>query len=297
MLSYMDQDFIRLRDVKSELSSYISGAQDLLKKSPVPDDDSVHDMRVLLKKSRATLRLIESQVESEYKQKDIESLKEAARLMTSWRDTTVHRKTLKELKKDYPELFERLRENQKLNDILKKPEHLTVPSPEMQQGIEQIGQLLKKTAYRIRFQNMQSFDPNLLLKELENTYMKVVERFLECRNNPKETKLHEFRKKAKEFMYQLYFFRPMNNTDIKLLEKKLEGITRNLGKINDVAQLLKTLDYKYPNDLNLPALDELVVRMRERQDKYLLKVWKAASKIFCPGKKLVTLLGYKILVI
>ncbi|HLN56693.1 MAG TPA: CHAD domain-containing protein [Bacteroidales bacterium] len=293
----MDQDFIRLRDVKSELSSYISDAQNLLKKAPVPDDDSVHDMRVLLKKSRATLKLIESQVESEYKDKDIQSLKEAARLMTSWRDTTVYRKTLKELRKNYPELFERLSENQKLNDILKKPEQLGAPTAEMQQGIEQIGELLKKTAYRIRFQNMQNFDANLLLKELENTYLKVVGKFLECRNNPREAKLHEFRKKAKEFMYQLYFFRPMNNTDIKVLEKKLEGLTRNLGKINDIAQLLKALDYKYQNDLNLPALDELVVRMRERQDEYLMRVWRAASKIFCPGRNLVTLLGYKILVI
>ncbi|MGE5420614.1 MAG: CHAD domain-containing protein, partial [Chloroflexota bacterium] len=245
----------------------------------------------------ATLKLIQAQVESEYKEKDIQSLKEAARLMTSWRDSSVHRKTLKEMKKDYPDLFERLKDNQKLNDLLRKSEPLPEPTQEMQQGIAQISELLKKTAYRIRFQNLQNLDANILLKELESTYVRVIEQFLICRNNPKGSKLHEFRKKSKEFLYQLYFFRPLNNSDIKVLEKKLESLTRNLGKINDVTQLLKALGYTFPNDLNSPALDELAVRMRERQDRYLMKVWPVASKIFCPGKKLVNVLGYKILVI
>lgn len=293
----MDQDIIRLKDIKNELSAYISDAQLLLKKAPVPDDDSVHDMRVLFKKSRATLKLIEPQVESEYRQKDIQILKEAARLMTEWRDSTVHRKTLKELKKEYPDVFLKLQDNETLNNLIKKPEILPVPTAVMSQNTSQIEQLLKKTSYRIRFQNMQSFDPNVLLKELETTYLRATDRFLICRNDPKEKKLHDFRKKAKEFLYQLYFFRPVNSASVKALEKKLESLTRNLGKINDIAQLIKAIDYKYPNELNSPALDELVMCMREKQDKHLVKVWSISSKIFCPGRKLVNVLGYKILVI
>jgi len=293
----MDQDVIRLRDIKSELTEYISEAMRLLKKSPVPDADSVHDMRVLLKKSRAVLKLVGPQVESEFKEKDIESLKEAAKLMTSWRDSTVHRKTLKELKKEYPYLFEQLVENERINNLLRKSELLTEPTPEIKEGIDLIEALLKKAAYRIRFQNMQNFDPNILLKELEKTYITVVDHFLICRNNPKEAKLHEMRKKTKDFLYQLHFFRPINSPVIKALEKKLEGFTSNLGKINDISQLIKALDYSYPNESNPPALDELVVRMREKQDRYLRKVWPTASKIFTPGKKLVNILGYKILVI
>jgi CHAD domain-containing protein len=293
----MDQDVIRLRDIKTELSGYILEAMRLLKKLPVPDDNSVHDMRVLLKKSRAVLKLIEPQMESEFKQKDIQSLKEAAKLMTSWRDSTVHRKTLRELKKEYPDLFDRLAENEKINNLIRKVDQPAEPSPEMKEGIDKIGELLKKTAYRIRFQNMQNFDANVLLKELESTYLTVADHFLICRNKPKEAKLHEMRKRTKDFLYQLHFFRPINGPVIKALEKKLDALTRNLGKTNDIAQLIKALDYKYPDENNSPELNELIVRMRERQDKYLRKVWLSASKIFSPGKKLVNLLGYKILVI
>lgn len=293
----MDQDHIKLKDIKPVLADYLSEALGHLKRSPVPDDDAVHDMRVLLKKSRAVLKLIEPQTELEFKQKDIQSLKEAARLMSVWRDSTVHRKTLKELKKDYPELFIRLQENEKLNSLLAKQEPLTEPTPEMQETIAKIEEQLKKTIYRVRFRNLQELDAQLLLKELENTYIRVVDQFLVCRNNPKEAKLHDLRKKSKELLYQLYFFRPLNNQSIKTLEKKLESFTRNLGKINDHAQLVKALGYTYPNEFNNPPMDELVMRIRGKQDRYLKKVWSFATGTFSPGKKLVNILGYKILVI
>lgn len=293
----MEQDYVRLKDLKPVLSGYLGEALEHLKRSPVPDDDAVHDMRVLLKKSRAVLKLVEPQVESEFKQKDIQILKEAAKFMSVWRDSTVHRKTLKDLKKEYPGLLVQLQDNERLNSILLKQEPLTEPTPGMQETIGKIEEHLKKTIYRVRFRNLQDLDAQLLLKELENTYLGVVDQFLVCRNNPKESKLHELRKKSKEFLYQLYFFRPLNPQTVKALEKKLEIFTRNLGKINDLAQLVKALEYKYPNELNSPPMDELVVRIREKQDKYLKKIWPFASKTFAPGRKLVSVLGYKILVI
>ena len=51
---------------------------------------------------------------------------------------------------------------------------------------------------------MNKIDPQLLLKELELSYLRVVNIYLSCRYNPKPDKLHEFRKKAKDFLYQLY---------------------------------------------------------------------------------------------
>lgn len=293
----MEPDYIRLRDVKPVLSEYLNDALVLLKKAPVPDDDSVHDMRVLLKKSRAVLKLIGPQTDQEYNLKDINSLKDAARLMSGWRDSTVLRKTLRELKKENPRLFTELTGNQKIDELLKKQDAATVPTPEMTHGIEEIEKLLKKTAYRIRFQSVQNPDPQLLLKELQQTFMRVVDHFVIARNNPKGKKLHDLRKKSKDFLYQLYFFRPLNNQAIKALEKKLEGITRNLGKINDLAQLIDALGYNYTDQSNTPALNELIIKLREKQDRYLGKVWPPASKIFCPGRKLVNVLGYKILVI
>jgi hypothetical protein len=74
-------------------------------------------------------------------------------------------------------------------------------------------------------------------------------------------------------------------------------MTQSLGKYNDLTQLVKALAYKYPGNLNGPAMDELIIKIREKQDSYLMKVWPVAYKIFCPGQKLVNILGFKLLVI
>jgi CHAD domain-containing protein len=163
----MESGYIRLMEIKPELSGYLAEAARLLRKSPVPADSSVHEMRVLLKKSRAALKLVSSQVDGGQNTKDIQSLKEAARHMSSWRDTTVHRKTLRDLKKDYSGLFDKLRDHVKIAAILRRQEAAKESSPELNESIEIIESLLKKTRYRLRFTNMQNLDPNVLLKELE----------------------------------------------------------------------------------------------------------------------------------
>jgi CHAD domain-containing protein len=139
---------------------------------------------------------------------------------------------------------------------------------------------------------MSKLDAKLLMSELELTYAVVTDIYISCRNSPKPDKLHEFRKKTKDFLYQLYFFRPLNPTAIKTLEKKLDNLSQNLGRYNDLTQLIRSLDYEYSANKYIPAMDELVIRIREKQDEYLSKVWPAAYKIFCPGQNLVKVLRW-----
>lgn len=293
----MELDYVKLKEIKPALSGYIREAQALLKLAPVPDEKTVHDIRVLMKKSRAVMRLISSQVDEETFNRNYEAFREVGRIMCSWRETSVHRKTLKDLKKAHPDVFEMLKENAKLDLLMKKDEALSEAPPALKDDLEKIDELLGKAGYRIRFQNMESFDPKLLIKELDNTYNIVVDTYLKCRNAPRPANLHEFRKRAKDFLYQLYFFRPLNPPVIKELEKKLDSMTQSLGKCNDLAQLLAAIEYKFRDPANKPAMNELMVIIREAQDSYLSKVWPVAYKIFCPGQKLVNVLGFRILMI
>lgn len=288
---------MKLREIKTALSGYIRESQILLKRSDVPDEEAVHDIRVLMKKSRALLKLVANQLNDGYNERDIIALREVGRIMRSRRERSVHRKTLKEFKKKYPDIFSRLSENEQLTLLLDKRDNIYDVSEEVKSTIEKIEELLSKTAYRIRFQNMKMIDPQILLKELDSSYAMVVNIYLECRNNPKPVLLHEFRKKAKDFLYQLYVFKPLNPTVIKSLEKKLDNLGNNLGKFNDLAQIIEILGYKYNPDSDIPALDELIIKFREAQDGYLAKVWPSAYQVFCPGQKLVNLLGFKLLVI
>jgi len=293
----MEPDYVKLKPIKPALAGYIREAQVLIKDSDITDVSTVHDIRVLMKKSRAVLKLISHQTDNPFYNRDVADLREVGRILCCRRDISVQRKILKGLRKEFPDIFERLHNDPGLNLILEKQETLTEPSEELKKTFGHIEDLLNKTGFRIRFQAMNMIDPPPLLKELELTYLTVSDLYLRCRNNPKPKTIHEFRKKAKDFLYQLYIFRPLNPSVVKVLEKKLESITDNLGKFNDLDQILKTLDYKYHRGNNQPALDELVVKIREMQDKFIGKVWAALSEIFSPGKKLVNLLGFKLLII
>ncbi len=293
----MEPDYVKLKEIKPALAGYIRESQALLGRSPVPDEEAVHDIRVLMKESRALMRLIISQIDKESHDREYGTFREVGRIMCSWRETSVHRKTLKDLRKKKPGIFSSLLDNEQIKVLMRRTEPPTEVSQDIKNDLQKINDLLNKAGYRIRFQSMNNLDAKQLLNELDNSYNIVIDKYLTARNNPKSENLHELRKKAKDFLYQLYFFRPLNPAVVKALEKKLDSLTQNLGKCNDLAQLIKTLGYRYSGSGNSPALDELIVIIRQEQDRYLSKVWPVAYKIFCPGQKLVNVLGFRILMI
>lgn len=289
----MESGYIRLKEIKPELSDYIYRATVLLNDPAFPDDKSVHDIRVLLKKARAVLKLIGPQFTSDYNHMDIPDLKECAQILSGWRESAVYRKILKNLKAEFPEIFDRLNGNEKITILLRKPVH-SLNTEKTKLDTERIHTLLKKVGYRIRLTGMSDADPYKLMDELENSYSIVVESYLAARYKSSVKRLHTLRKKSKDFLYQLYFFRPLNPGPIKKLEHDLQAVARNLGRIHDLEELVKALDYRYPGESQTGEMNELMVRIREKQDKYLRKVWPVASEIFMTGMKLHKVLGYKV---
>jgi CHAD domain-containing protein len=293
----METERIKLKEIKPALTGYISKSRVLLKRDAVIDDDAVHDIRVLMKKSRAALKLLTPGIENDLHEKDIQSLKRVGKIMSEWRDTSVHRITLKELKKVLPRQFEKLKDNEKIAVLIKKQDVDTEPAETLKLDIDEIEALLNKTGYRIRFYQVQKIGPAALINMLESSYENVRKVYLECRNRTKPEKVHEFRKRSKDLLYQLYFFRPLNPAAVKSFEKRLERLTLNLGKYNDLYQLLKALAYVFPDETGSPAMDELAIKIYERQDRYLSKVWADAYKCLCPGINLADLLELRLIII
>jgi CHAD domain-containing protein len=293
----MVSGYCRMKELKPALSGYIREAQVLLKGSAIPDEKAIHDVRVLMKKSRAVLKLAGPQLEKEWYERNIDALRETGRLLSGLRDTSVQRRILKELRKENPWLFKQLAENVNIVMMLRKADHPNINTEEITERIIKSETLLLKSGYRIRFEPMDKLDAKLLFRELEKTYEDVIALYLGCRSNPKPDKIHEFRKRAKDFLYQLGFFRPINRSAVKSVERRFETLAQSLGKYCDLKQLILDLEYKYIRSAQMTALDELIVIIKLRQDNYLARVWADANKIFHPGEQLVNLLGFKLLLI
>lgn len=285
------KDSAEVKDIKSSMAGYIDGSLKLLAMQPVPDDTAIHDVRVLMKKHRAAVRLVRPLLDEAVYRREYLAGRETGRLLALWRETAVLRKTAKALKKDNPELFIRLRENEKMQELLRKPYSSWEQAGERAKSVNEVAARLRKTQYRLRFLGLNEPDMRLLLGELERSHATASAAYLACRNKPAARLLHEFRKKSKTFMYQLIFFRHLAPQTVRQLEKRLGVMTQNLGKYNDLAQIMLLTGYRYGDPENSDMDNELAIVIRDRQDRYLEKVWPYAYRIFAPGKKLQDILG------
>jgi len=279
------------KNLKTSMAGYLSGSLAMLALRPVPDDAAIHDVRVLMKKHRATIRLVKPLLDEDVFRREYLDGRGTGRILALWRESAVLRKTMKMLKKDNPELFVKLHDNTKVQDLLRKPYSTWDQAGELAKTVSEVNTHLKKALYRLRFISLNEPDMRVLLGELGNSHAAASAAYLACRNKPSAPLLHKFRKKSKTFMYQLVFFRHLSQKPVRQLEKKLAVLTQNLGRYNDLAQIMTLTGYRLGASENGAADDELAIVIRDRQDRYLAKVWPVAYRIFAPGIKLQDLLG------
>ena len=278
-------------DIKPALTGFIREARYMLDPELFPDENRVHDVRVLMKKSRAILKLLRTNMGDDIFKREYSTLREVGRIMCSWRETSVLRKLLKNLKKRYPQVFSELSDNDKINGILSPVEDQKSPDLYMKNDVAVIIDLLRKSEYRIRFISLPDGDPRSIRDSIEDSFNLVVITYLSARNNPRSPNMHELRKKTKDLLFQLQFFRPLNPKSVRSLEKKLDMLGQSLGKYNDLAVLINALGYKFKSSNPPGAIDRLAVIIRGEQDKYIRKVWQVADRLFCPGRNFSHLAG------
>jgi hypothetical protein len=162
---------------------------------------------------------------------------------------------------------------------LKKNEDITEPETTAE-ICRNLIKSLDDTSVTLKVQMTDGISGKMLMKELEKSFHSVMVHYLVSRNRPRTRTLHEYRKKGKDLLYQLAFFRNSGIRGIKHLEKELDFITKELGRYHDYAELIKKLTYKYPDPDNVSAMDELAAIIRSEQDKCLSGILPASYKIF-----------------
>ena len=108
-------------DIKASMMQYITGSLELLSQKPIPDDKAIHDVRVMMKQHRAAVRLARPLIDEPVYLREYLAGRETGRMMATWREAAVLRKTVKALKKENPELFMKLWDNEKIQELLRKP--------------------------------------------------------------------------------------------------------------------------------------------------------------------------------
>jgi len=278
-------------DIKASMVQYITGSIALLSQQPIPDDKAIHDVRVMMKQHRAAVRLVRPLIDEPVYRREYDAGRETGRLIATWREAAVLRKTVKALKKENPELFMKLWDNEQIQELLRKPFRSWDEAARQAETVKEVSERLSKARYRVRFLGISEPDMQLLLEELERHYHTAAASYVAARSKPGTRLLHEFRKKSKTFMYQLCYFRHLNTSAVKSLEKKLDSMTQSLGRYNDLSQVRSLTGCRLGAGDNSDVINELAIVITDKQDQYLMKVWPVAYRIFAPGRKLQDLLG------
>jgi len=92
----MELDYVKLKPIKPALSGYIRKSHVLITGSDFPDETTVHDIRVLMKKSRALLKLLLlRKLDKTYLDRNLTDLREVGKIMCKWREMSVQEKLLR----------------------------------------------------------------------------------------------------------------------------------------------------------------------------------------------------------
>lgn len=259
---------------------YISQSQSMLLHSGTPGEKTVHGVRVLMKRSRAALKLLSPQMDESVCDDLQNALKVPGRSLGTLREASVHRRDLKKLLKKYPAIHSRLKENERIAALLSQENAEVAVQEKEGTSCKELIALLERAAVMLKLQSLELVSDKMLLNELERSFRNVMDYYLMSRNHPRSRNLHEYRKNAKDLLYQLAFFRHSGINGMKRLEKRLKMITLELGRYHDLAQLIRKLAYKYPGSENNRAMDELVALIRAKQDRSMSEILPASFRIF-----------------
>jgi CHAD domain-containing protein len=223
----------------------------------------VHETRKHLKKARAALGLLSGAVSRKKFSRTNKKLRRVATLISDVRDAEVRFQTI-----------------QQLGHLLRIEQDGIVQEAEVFLGLElesflaafsdwkeEAAERLEKVRRQTKEWPVDCLTCKQLRKTVQDGYCRGRKTLRAANKMPTTENFHEFRKHAKELMYQLRILQPLSPPRLQPLVDELLAITEKLGNAHDLAFLEKRL-FKHKrrgaDDRTAGALSELI-GLREKE--------------------------------
>lgn len=238
-----------------------------LKKSRRPG--SVHNARKEIKKLRATLRLVCEDTGRRKYRRAVQPLRRAAGVLAAARDARVRFRALQHLADDAEKRFPAL--YQTLRKIWRRETRRLLKS----RSLSSTRRLLRKAGRRMRRLKPALSGPSAFVPGLRHSYELAREHFAAARREPSPEHLHEWRKKVKDFWYQLQLAAPVHPPEIRRMLDRLELLGEQLGDDHDLSLLRQCA-------ADTPEVAKLNRLIAARQRTLRRAALKLGSQLFDP---------------
>jgi CHAD domain-containing protein len=235
---------------------------------------AVHNVRKEIKKMRSVLRLMREEIGKNAYSRQTRKLREAANLLTAFRDAQVKLNAFDGLTKDFkrrlpqepfPEIKTALRKNCRAEE--KKLGRAIASLKEiLRESKQQLGKL------KIESKGWRAIEPGL-----KKIYRRGHEAFEAARRKPTPENFHEWRKRVKDLWHQLRLLGPAQPRRLNGRAKNLEKLGDHLGDDHDLFMLREFITNQFEPAENIEAVDKLI---GARQKNLRSKVFKLGRKIY-----------------
>jgi CHAD domain-containing protein len=262
-----------------QLDTAITELTERIRTDPV---DAVHAARKALKKERSLLRLARGTMRSKARRSENAALRDAGRRLSAARDAEVMVQALDNLAGRYagqlPETtFTTIRDQ--LNELGRDPRRSLLDS-----GLPgEVAEELKAARTRADEWKLRSGGWKRVKPGLTRSYKRGRRAFKQAQDDPSTERLHEWRKRAKDYWYHLRLLEPIAPRTMKGHAEDAHLLSDLLGDDHDLALLRDTLARAGPG---LPVdVDAVMALLDHRRGQLQAQAMLMGARLYAEKPK------------
>jgi CHAD domain-containing protein len=246
--------------------------------------EAVHDIRKEIKKARAILRLVRTEIGNHFYKKCDRLLREAADCLTAARDADVKLSAFEMLTKHFngklsarpfPKIKKLVRDNcrDEARRFLKSD------------SIAKAKRILQKAKRKAGDLKMKSVGWRAIAPGLKKSFSSGREAYETALKDSTPKNFHEWRKRVKDLGFQIRLICPVWPKELRAVSDELEGLGELLGDDHDLAMLKEFIAEKFKRAGDVDDLNRLIrARQKELRSAALklgVKFFAEAPETFC----------------
>lgn len=242
--------------------------------------EAVHGVRKEIKKLRSILRLTRGEIGKTTYRKHNQTLREAAGLLTAFRDAQVKLSAFDDLAKHFKDT---LPAHSEIKNALR--DNCRAEEKKLSVAVEPLKAILSESKEELDHLKLKSKGWQAIGPGLKKIYGRGQEAFETVDREPSEENFHEWRKRVKNLGHQLSLLYPARPRKLGSRMEKLEKLGDLLGDDHDLFMLREFVAKKFPHTHAINTFQEMIVTRQEKLRSAALKVggrfYKEKANRFC----------------
>jgi len=243
-------------------------------------DDAVHAVRKSLKRLRALLRLVRTEVDPSIDRREDERFRDISRRLNEARDDRIALETLRELACHAGDEHSARMFLQALDRL----ESRLAAKPDRAQQLESIVSESIRSITRAR-KHIRKWSQvpdrwRTFARGLKDTYRRGAETLALAAVDSSAENLHQWRKHVRYLSYQLAFLRRLGGKQIRTLSKAANELNQLLGAGHDLAILKRALVEMVLPQLDAAESQELLMLVEHRRSELARKAFGLGNRFF-----------------